>query len=172
MALSVNDNFPDVTFKYIPYTPETADITACGIPINLKPLEEFKGKKFVIVAVPGAFTPTCSANHLPPYVQEAQKFQAKGVERIIFISANDPFVLSAWGKANGVTNDFIIFASDPNAEFSKSIGFSVDLTNRGLGVRTARYAIVVDENGKVAYIEKEPGTDVSVSGADAVLAKL
>ncbi|KAG6043491.1 hypothetical protein E4U17_000936, partial [Claviceps sp. LM77 group G4] len=124
----------------------------------------FKDKKVIIVAVPGAFTPTCQASHLPSYIKNREALKAKGVDRVIVIAYNDAFVMSAWGKANGIKDkdDFFIFADD--CDFSKSIGWV-------MGLRTARYAIVVD-HGKVVYAERESGLGVEKSSAEAVLAIL
>jgi alkyl hydroperoxide reductase 1 len=167
----ITGEFPKgIKFKYVPYREENSDVAACGIPIDYDTDKEFPSKKVVIVAVPGAFTPTCTENHIPPYIQKAQELKAKGVDDIIVLSANDPFVQAAWGKALGDKGK-LIFASDGNAAFSKSIGYTLDLTSVGFGVRTSRYAIIVD-HGKVAYAEQEPGKEVSVSGIDAVLNKL
>lgn len=144
---------------------------ACGIPIAYDTAKQFPDKKVVIVAVPGAFTPTCTANHIPPFISKFSQLQAKGVDQVIVISANDPFVLSAWGKALEAKNKDIIFASDGNAAFSESIGKTLDLTSKGFGIRTGRYAIIVDHN-KVTYIDEEPGSDVTVSGVEAILNNL
>jgi len=164
-GLKVGDSFPEgVTFSYIPYTEEKGDITACGIPINYDASKEFAGKKVVLFSVPGAFTPGCSAKHLPGYIENLAALKAKGVDIVAVIAYNDAFVMSAWGKANGIKNDDILFLSDVDTAFSKKLGWT-------LGERTARYAIVID-NGKITYAEKEPGRDVSVSSAEAVLAKL
>ncbi|KAF5093758.1 hypothetical protein DV451_005149 [Geotrichum candidum] len=172
MALSVGDSFPpNVKFSYVPYTPENSDVlSACGIPTVYDTEKEFANKKVVIVSVPGAFTPTCTANHIPPFIQKVNEIKAKGVDDIIILSANDPFVQAAWGKALGGA-DKLIFASDGNAAFSEAVGLSVDLSSRGFGKRTARYAIIVDHN-KVTYVEQEPGPGVTVSGVEAVLAHL
>ncbi|KAI9212974.1 hypothetical protein DS838_002174 [Geotrichum bryndzae] len=134
-------------------------------------LLEFPNKKIVIVSVPGAFTPTCTANHIPPYIERIEELKKKGVDKVLVLSANDPFVQSAWGKALGAKGDDIIFVSDGNAAFSTSIGQALDLSKNGFGVRSARYAIIVDNN-KVVYNEQEPGSDVTVSGIDAVLKHL
>lgn len=147
-----------------------ANPPACGIPITYDTAKEFPNKKVVIVAVPGAFTPTCTANHIPPYIQRLKELRNKGVDDVLVISANDPFVLSAWGKALHA-KDEIIFASDGNAAFSTKAGLDLDLSKLGFGLRTGRYAIIVD-HGKVKYLEKEPGSEVTVSGIDAVLAAL
>lgn len=170
MALvKTGETIPRGTFTYIPYTPELENNHACGSPINLS-TEEWKGKKVVIFAVPGAFTPTCHVDHLPPYVQKYDEFKAKGVDVIAVVAANDPFVMSGWGRFEGV-KDKILALSDTYAAWSKSLGLTVDLTAHGLGVRTARYAMVIDDL-VVKYLEVEPGSGVTVSGAEAVLAKL
>lgn len=169
---SNTDSFPSTKFNYVPETPELNDVAACGIPQPFDTDKELKGKKVVFVSVPGAFTPTCTANHIPPYIENVDKLKAKGVDKVVVISANDPFVLSAWGRALKAPKDnFVIFASDGNAAFSKSIGQSVDLAAVGFGERSARYAIIVDD-GKVTYNEQEPAKEVTVSGFDAVYAKL
>ncbi|KAI1851998.1 hypothetical protein JX265_008196 [Neoarthrinium moseri] len=166
-ALKAGSPFPEgVSFSYIAPTPETSSVTACGIPQKLDASKEFKNKKVVLVAVPGAFTPTCQANHLSAYIEKLDKLKAAGVDLIIFIAYNDPFVMAAWGKANGIVDDKIIFASDDNIAFSSSIGWTMEGTGR-----TARYALVID-NGTVTYAEKEAAKGVDVSGVDAVLAKL
>lgn len=171
MTLSVGDSFPSgVKFTYVPWHEENKDVAACGIPTAFDVDKKLGGKKFVVVAVPGAFTPTCTANHIPPFKEHLAAFKKAGVEEIIVIAANDPFVMAAWGKALGF-KDEIIFASDPLASFSESIGWSQDLSDKGLGVRTDRYALIVD-NGKVTYAKKEPGPGVSVSGAEALLEAL
>ncbi|RMZ91969.1 hypothetical protein DV736_g802, partial [Chaetothyriales sp. CBS 134916] len=164
-AFKAGDAFPsDVVFSYIPYTEESDSITACGIPQQYPAGKLWADKKVVLFAVPGAFTPTCSARHLPAYIENLEKFKSNGVDIVAVVAFNDAFVMSAWAKANGVKNDDILFLSDGEAKFSKSIGWN-------LGERTARYAIIVDK-GKVVYAEKEPGREVTVSGAEAVLAKL
>jgi len=164
-SLKVGDSFPEgVVFSYIPYTEEKGDITACGIPINYNASKEFANKKVVLFSVPGAFTPGCSAKHLPGYINNLPALKGKGVDIVAVIAYNDAFVMSAWGKANGIKGDDILFLSDPGTEFSKKLGWT-------LGERTARYALIID-NGKIVYAEKEPGREVSVSSAEAVLAKL
>ncbi|EPS40335.1 hypothetical protein H072_5839 [Dactylellina haptotyla CBS 200.50] len=165
-TLKVSDSFPeDIVFSYVPYTEEKADITACGVPINYNASKEFAGKKVVLFAVPGAFTPGCSARHLPGYIENLQSLKSKGVDIVIVIAYNDAWVMSAWAKANNVKNDDIIFASDVGLKLSERLGW----TNKE---RTGRYALIVDD-GKIVYAEKDdkPGV-VSVSGAEAVLAKL
>ncbi|KAJ5166089.1 Allergen [Penicillium canariense] len=167
-TLKPGDAFPsDVVFKYIPWSEESGDITACGIPINYNASQEWANKKVVLFSVPGAFTPTCSVNHMPGYIKNLPQLREKGVDIVAVVAFNDPFVMSAWGKANQVRGDEILFLSDPDAKFSKSIGWADEASGR-----TGRYAIVID-HGKVSYaqIETERGV-VKKSGADTVLASL
>ncbi|KAL6298518.1 1-Cys peroxiredoxin isozyme [Sparassis latifolia] len=168
-TVKVNDVVPSGTFTYVPYTAELDAHTACGIPIQLS-TNEWKGKKVVIFSVPGAFTPTCHVNHLPPYLEKYDQFKAKGVDVLAVVAANDAFVMSGWARFQEL-KDKILALSDADAAWSKSLGLTVDLSSRGLGVRTARYAIILDDL-VIKYVEVEPGTDVTVSGADAVLAHL
>jgi len=163
--LKVGDSFPDgVVFSYVPYTEEKGDITACGIPQNYNASKEWADKKVVLFAVPGAFTPGCSARHLPGYIDKQKEMKAKGVDVIAVLAFNDAWVMSAWGKANGIKGDDILFLSDPEVKFGKSLGWT-------MGERLARWAMVID-HGKITYAEKEPAREVTVSSADAVLAKL
>lgn len=137
-APKVGDNFPsDVVFTWIPPTPETAGFSTCGIPTkynaseskfpNLSkynvgsfanPSSVSKDKKIVIVAVPGAFTPTCSANHVPPFLEKAAELKAKGVDQVVVIAHNDTYVMSGWGKANKVSDEFVVRASVPSSSSS------------------------------------------------------
>ncbi|CAG7996631.1 unnamed protein product [Penicillium salamii] len=168
MSLKSGDSFPDnVVFKYIPWSEESDEITSCGIPIDYNASKNWADKKVVLFSVPGAFTPTCSVNHVPGYIQNLPNLREKGVDIVAVLAFNDPFVMSAWGKANRVRGDEILFLSDPEAKFSKSIGWADEASGR-----TGRYAIVID-HGKVRYaqIETEKGA-VKKSGADAVLASL
>ncbi|MCJ1311272.1 hypothetical protein MMC25_004943 [Agyrium rufum] len=165
-ALKVGDEFPaDVKFMYVPYSDEKEAITSCGIPVPFEASKEFADKKVVLFSVPGAFTPGCSVRHLPGFIDNMNKLKEKGVDLVVVIAYNDPFVMSAWGKANNMKSDGILFMTDPEIKFSKAIGWT-------MGERTARYALVID-HGKVTYAEKEEkGSDVTVTGAEAVLAKL
>ncbi|RYP71602.1 hypothetical protein DL771_004728 [Monosporascus sp. 5C6A] len=164
-ALKPGDDFPEnVKFPYIPYLPENESVTACGIPQVYDASKEFKQKKVVLVAVPGAFTPTCQNEHVTGYIRLLPELKKKGVDQVVVVAYNDAFVMAAWGKANGVKGDDIIFVSDDGTPFSSSLGWT-------MGPRTARYAIVVD-HGKVVYAEKEPAKGLNVSSAETVLAKL
>ncbi|MCJ1460398.1 hypothetical protein MMC28_010778 [Mycoblastus sanguinarius] len=165
-ALKAGDSFPkDVEFSWVPYTEEKESITSCGVPQQYPASKEFVDNKVVLFSVPGAFTPGCSVRHLPGYIERWNDFKKKGVDLIIVIAFNDAWVMSAWSKANGIKNDDILFMTDTGLKFSKSIGWT-----RG-GERTGRYAMVID-HGKILYAENEPGGDVTVSGAEAVLSKL
>ncbi|KDR79315.1 hypothetical protein GALMADRAFT_243269 [Galerina marginata CBS 339.88] len=168
-SLKVGDKISEGTFKYVPYTPELDNGLACGVPTTLS-TNDWKGKKVVLFSVPGAFTPTCHVNHLPPYIQKYDEFKAKGVDVIAVVAANDPFVMSGWARVEGL-KDKILALSDTEAKWNKQFGLSLDLSQMGLGVRTARYAMILDDL-EVKYIGIEPAPGVTVSGADAVLAKL
>ncbi|RJE19975.1 peroxisomal membrane protein [Aspergillus sclerotialis] len=166
-GLKVGDSFPaDVVFSYIPWTEEKGDITSCGIPINYYASKEWADKKVVVFALPGAFTPVCSARHVPEYIEKLPELRAKGVDAVAVLAYNDAYVMSAWGKANGVTGDDILFLSDPEAKFSKSIGWA---DPEG---RTRRYAFILD-HGKVTYaaLEREKNS-LEVSDANTILKNL
>ena len=129
-----------------------------GEPIK-KFIEEFlKNKKVIIIGLPGAYTSVCSAKHLPGYIKMHQEYKNKGIDKIICIAANDPFVMSAWGKENSV-GDKIVMIGDPFLNFIKAIGAEVDKSGRGMGIRSNRYTMLV-ENMKVIKLkeEKETGT--------------
>lgn len=160
MAIQVGDNLPDVTFK---------TFSAAGIQGHTT-ADIFGGKKVVLFGVPGAFTPTCSDTHLPGFQVVSDKILAKGVDAIACMSVNDPFVMEAWGKSRNVSDDIALFA-DPDADFTNATGLALDLSAAGLGMRSKRFAMIVD-NGVVTYLGVEPGKDVGVSSADAVLAAL
>jgi len=132
--------------------------------------EIFKGKKAVLFAVPGAFTPTCSAHHLPGFVAHIADFQAKGIDTIVCMSVNDVFVMSAWAKSQNVGPEIVMLA-DGSAVFTKALGLELDLVARGLGVRSQRFALVADDM-VVTYLAVEKPGDFDVSRAEAVLATL
>jgi peroxiredoxin len=129
-----------------------------------------KGKRVIVFAVPGAFTPTCSMKHLPGFVAGAQSLKAKGVDDIACVSVNDAFVMDAWGKAQGAAGKVRMLA-DGNGEFTRAIGLELDATGFGMGKRSQRYAMVV-KDGKVEQLHVEPGGGLNVSSCDAVLGKL
>jgi peroxiredoxin (alkyl hydroperoxide reductase subunit C) len=130
----------------------------------------FKGKKVVMFAVPGAFTPTCSAKHLPGFVQHADALRAKGVDSIVCMAVNDPFVMAAWARDQSV-GDGIIMLADGSAALTRAMGLELDLVARGLGVRSQRFALIADDM-KVTYLAIEPPGGFEVSRAEAVLAAL
>ena len=160
MTIKVGDSVPSTTFRVM---------TAEG-PKPMPSEEVFKGKKVVLFAVPGAFTPTCSKNHLPGFVKNASAIKAKGIDAIAVTAVNDPFVMDAWKKAAG--SDDIEFLADGSADFAKAVGLELDASVGGLGMRSKRYCMVVD-NGvvKSLAIEDSPGK-ADVSGADALLKSL
>jgi peroxiredoxin len=160
MAIKVGDRVPNATFTVM---------TAEG-PKPRSSDEIFKGKKVVLFAVPGAFTPTCHKNHMPGFVKNADAIKAKGIATIAVTGVNDVFVMDAWKKASG--GDAIEFLADGSASFAKALGLTADLTERGLGVRSHRYAMVVD-NGviKTLNVEDAPGK-AEVSSADNLLKSL
>jgi peroxiredoxin len=160
MAIKVGDRVPAATFM---------TMTADG-PKPKSSDELFKGKKVVLFAVPGAFTPTCSNNHLPGFVKNAGALKAKGIDTIAVTGVNDVFVMNAWKKAAG--SDDIEFLADGSANFAKAVGLTADLTERGLGVRSQRYCMVVDDGVvKTLNVEDAPGK-ADVSGADNLLKSL
>jgi peroxiredoxin len=129
-----------------------------------------KGKKVVLFAVPGAFTPTCSLKHLPGFISRADDLRAKGVDTIACISVNDPFVMDAWAKSVDA-GDKVLMLADGSALFTKAVGAELDLTDKGLGIRSRRYAALV-EDGVVKVLNLEEGGAFTVSSADDILAKL
>ena len=131
--------------------------------------ELFKGKKVVVFALPGAYTPTCSAAHLPGFVVQADEILAKGVDTIACVSVNDAFVMGAWGREHNA--DRIMMLADGNADFSKAVGLELDLTERLMGVRSQRYAMIVDD-GVVSYLAVEAPGKFEVSSAEEILKQL
>ncbi|KAK2600696.1 hypothetical protein N8I77_010211 [Diaporthe amygdali] len=165
MASLTGQPFPeDVSFLYIPYSPDKAGLNSCGLPIKYEASKEFKEKKVVLVAVPGAFTPTCAEKHIPTFIEQKDALKAKGIDQIVVIAYNDPFVMSAWGKSNEVKDDFIVFATDAETKFSQQLGWT-------MGERTGRYALVID-HGKVIYAEQAAKGGVEGTDAASILAKL
>ncbi len=130
----------------------------------------FAGKTAVLFGVPGAFTPTCSAKHLPGFVTQAEALKAKGVELVACMSVNDAFVMQAWAKDQGIT-DQVVMLADGAAALTKALGMEFDLTARGLGVRSQRFALVA-KDGKVTLVAVEQPGAFEVSKAEAVLAVL
>ena len=157
MTIKVGDTIPSM--KLMKATAEGPKETSTD--------EIFKGKKVVLFAVPGAFTPTCSAKHLPGFVQNADALKAKGVDTVACISVNDAFVMGAWGKDQG-TEGKVEMLADGAAQFAKAIGLELDLNGRGMGWRSQRYALVA-EDGKVTHLGVEAPGGFEVSKAEAIL---
>ena len=132
--------------------------------------ELFSGKKVVLFSVPGAFTPTCSAKHLPGFVAQADALRAKGVDMIACMAVNDAFVMGAWAKDQGIT-DQVVMLADGGAALTKAMGLEFDLTARGLGLRCQRFALVA-KDGKATHVAVEAPGAFEVSKAEAVLAAL
>ncbi len=143
----------------------------CSLGPNAFEVEKLvAGKKIVIFALPGAFTPTCSAKHVPGYVEHYDAIKAKGVDEIWCISVNDPFVMGAWGRDQKVGKKIRMMA-DGSADFTKKVGLELDLTARGFGVRSDRYAMIV-EDGVVKSLDREAPGKFEVSDAASILKKL
>ena len=130
----------------------------------------FRGKKVVLFAVPGAFTPTCSAKHLPGFNEHLADFKAKGVDTVVCLAVNDMFVMGAWAKSQDISPEIVMLA-DGSAEFTRALGLELDLVARGMGVRAQRFALVADDM-KVTHLAVEKPGDFNVSRAEAVLAAL
>jgi glutaredoxin/glutathione-dependent peroxiredoxin len=141
-----------------------------GVARAMPAAERFAGKRIVLFAVPGAFTRTCSQVHLPSFVQNAEAIKAKGVDEIVCLAVNDTAVLTAWAREHGATGK-ISMVSDGLGEFTRAIGLDQDLSERGLGLRSKRYVMLI-EDGKVAEIHVEPPGACEVSKGDAVLQRL
>jgi peroxiredoxin len=161
MAIAPGSKLPHAKFK---------TMTGTG-PTEVSAEEFFAGKKVALFAVPGAFTPTCHAQHLPGYLQHAAEFKAKGVDLIACTAVNDVFVLDAWGKASGA-GDAVTFLADGNGDFAKAIGLEMDGSPIGFGIRSKRYAMLVDDGVvKALHIETQPGV-AQESSAERLLADL
>ena len=130
----------------------------------------FKGKKVVLFAVPGAFTPTCSARHLPGFIEHTEDFKAKGVDTVACIAVNDAFVMGAWAKDQEAEGKILMLA-DGSGDFARAMGLELDLVARGLGVRSQRYALIA-EDGIVTFLGVEEGSAFEASKAETVLAAL
>jgi peroxiredoxin len=143
MAIQVGDKLPEATFT----------VTGPDGPAKKTTDDVFKGKKVVLFAVPGAFTPTCHKNHLPSYVENYDALKAKGVDNVVVTSVNDVFVQDAWIKASGADGKIEPLA-DGSGEFAKAIGLDIDLDKAGLGLRSKRYAMIV-EDGVVKWFDVE-----------------
>jgi len=161
MSIAKGDSLPDATFRVL--GPEGIE--------SMSTSDVFGGKKIVLFAVPGAFTPTCHLKHLPGFIEAVDKFKEKGVDQVVCVAVNDPFVLNAWGEVAGAKGKITIL-SDGNGEFTMKIGMEFDGSGVGLGTRSKRYAMVVDDGVvQVLHTEDSPGV-CEVSSAEAVLKEL
>jgi peroxiredoxin len=160
MTIKVGDKLPNVTLT---------QATAEG-PRPVSSEEFFKGKKVALFAVPGAFTPTCSAKHLPGFKQEAGSLKGKGVDEIACLSVNDAFVMRAWAEDQAVGEDITMLA-DGNGDFTKAVGLELDGSKFGMGPRSQRYSMIV-EDGVVTQLNVEQAGEFKVSSADYLLAQL
>jgi len=159
MRISEGDKLPQVTLSKAGESgPEPVDTR-----------EFFAGRKVALFAVPGAFTPTCSAKHLPGFVEKADELKAKGVDEIVCISVNDPFVMGAWKKADG--GEEVTMLADGNGDFAEAVGLTMDGSNFGMGKRSQRYSMLVDD-GEVRKLNVEQPGDFSVSSAEHMLGQL
>lgn len=160
MTIKVGDKLPEATFK----------VMKDGKPADLTVAELTAGKKVALFAVPGAFTPTCSARHLPGYKEKAAEFRAKGVDTVACVAVNDVFVMNAWGKDQHVGDD-VVMLSDGNGAFAKAVGLEMDGSGFGMGSRSQRYSMIV-ENGVVKQLNVEAPGKFEVSSADFMLGQL
>ena len=160
MSISAGERMPDGAFGVM------TDAGPGAISAN----ELFAGKKVVLVSVPGAFTPTCSMNHLPGFIERAAELKARGVDTIACMAVNDVFVMDAWGKDRGAGDDIVMLA-DGNGYYAKALGLEMDATGFGMGMRGQRFAIVVDD-GVATHVGVEAPGQFEVSKAEAILEAL
>ncbi|MDX9859488.1 MAG: peroxiredoxin [Rhodospirillales bacterium] len=160
MTIKVGDRIPSATFMTM----------GKDGPQPVSGEDVFKGKKVALFGVPGAFTPTCSINHLPGYVQNADKFKVKGVDTVACVAVNDVFVLEAWRKSEGV-GDAVRMLADGSGDFAKATGLTFDLSGKGLGVRMQRFSAIVEDGVVKSLNVEEPGA-FEVSGAEKLLNQL
>ncbi len=160
MTVKVGDKVPSAKFKFM---------SADGMK-DMTTDELFAGKKVALFALPGAFTPTCSAKHLPGFIEKAAELKAKGIDKIACVSVNDAFVMDAWGKQQSA-GDKVAMLGDGNGEFTKAMGLTMDGTANGMGTRSQRYAMVVD-NGVIKQLFVEQPRAYEVSSAEHMLKNL
>jgi peroxiredoxin len=160
MTIKVGDRIPPVALKAV-----TSEGTR-----DVKADELFAGKKVVLFALPGAFTPTCSAQHLPGYVTNADALRKKGVDLVACLSVNDAFVMGAWARDKAV-GDKVVMLADGNGDFTRAVGLELDGSRFGMGQRSQRYALVA-ENGVVTHLAVEEPSKFEVSKAESILARL
>ena len=160
MTIKVGDKIPSATLMQM----------KDGGPKPVTTSDLFDGKKVVLFALPGAFTPTCSAKHLPGFIQNAAAIHAKGVDTIACLSVNDAFVMGAWGDSQGA-GDKVVMLADGNGDFTRALGLEMDASKFGMGQRSKRYAMIVD-NGTVKALEVEEPGAFSVSSAEHIIQQL
>ena len=161
MGIKVGDKVPEATFFVM--TPDG--------PAPRTTAQVFGNRKVVLIAVPGAFTPTCSGNHLPPFIAKAEEIKAKGVDEIVVTGVNDVFVMGAWEKHTGGGGK-VTFLADGSARFAEAVGLTIDMGERGLGTRSQRYAMIVDDGVvKSLAVDASPGQATEAS-ADNILKQL
>ena len=160
MTIKIGDKIPSVTLR---------QVTAEGLK-EIPSDELFRGKRVALFAVPGAYTRTCSQRHLPSYVNNAAALKAKGIDTVACIAVNDAFVMNAWGKEHG-TDGKVMMLGDGSADFAKAIGLELDRISAGMGIRSQRYSMLV-EDGIVKQLNVEPSGEYGVSSAEAMLEKL
>ena len=159
MTIAVGDKLPDV---------KLVKATENG-PEAVQSADYFKGKRVALFSVPGAFTPTCSAKHLPGFVEKADELKAKGIDEIVGTAVNDPFVMGAWNKASGSSD--ITMLADGNADFAKAVGLTMDGSGFGLGLRGQRFSMVVND-GVVEQLHVEAPGEFKVSSAEYLIENL
>ncbi len=159
MTISIGDKLP---------ASELMEMTATG-PSKISTSDMFAGKKIALFAVPGAYTPTCSAKHLPGFVGNLDALKGKGVDEVICLSVNDPFVMAAWGKAQEAST--VRMVADPDAAFTKAMNLEFDASGAGLGIRSRRYSMLVD-NGVVSQLNLEETGGFEVSDAETLLGQI
>ena len=160
MTIELGDRIPSATLKVMGAT-GVEDVSTDSL---------FKGKRVALFAVPGAFTPTCSARHLPGFVRDADALKAKGVDEIVCLSVNDAFVMDAWGKAQN-TGDKVTMVADGNAQLTQALGLELDASGVGMGTRSKRYSMIV-EDGEVKVLNTEAAGAFEVSSAEHLLSQL
>ncbi|MDO1558052.1 peroxiredoxin [Brevundimonas sp. 2R-24] len=155
MPLNVGDRLPEATFMHM---------TKDG-PSQVSSKELFEGKRVALFALPGAFTPTCSAKHVPGFKERKDELKAKGIDQIACVSVNDAFVMGAWAKDQNVSDDDMLMLADGNGDFTRAVGLDMDASKFGMGTRSQRYSMVVND-GVVEQLNVEQGGEFRVSSAD------
>jgi len=167
MTIKVGDKVPNATLAQFFET----EADGCSLGPNSFQVDELvAGKKIALFAVPGAFTPACSEQHLPGFLAKADEFKAKGIDEIWCVAVNDPFVMGAWGQERGV-GDKVRLLADGSGEWTRKLGLELDLSAKGLGVRSQRYSALLDD-GVVKQLNVDEGGALKVSDADTLLSQI